>query len=448
MAVPAKETFPNAMNLSDLTSAGYTPGSGVCERVDPFWLGLWPDSGGGVEVSWRSIKSVNRLNDLGVTKSLERECRWTPEEAMAKIGELHTRPKVLAAINMWLYATSEQLAAITGKPSLLAQSSDTDVLWAADLIQRGRFFDGRAAVPSLPEVYRISSGMADVDLSGLNYRDWLGVTAGHPSNWSHQFTRHNLLTTELSLRVAEFCPTIAAVLGENVAAWSLLFPAELKPNPHREADALWVRSDGMKIAVEMTATATSIAVKARQMADLLAADETKSLTVLYVVAAHPDGGRTTTIAKEVRQEVMRAAYATHEHRIAGVAQRMAVVLWKDWFPAPGLADPGFLALSARRPSGKDPENRWEPVDLADSSDLPIPASNDEASARLLTNVNDLYGIPHWQRHEGEGADLDNYLIDAAGLPDQFKQPESHKRRISERQSRIRKLRGPNKGGDR
>src|SRR5699024_12495167 len=91
----------------------------------------------------------------------------------------------------------------------------------------------------------------------LTFAEHVAVTGGQGWDSAHRFDRHNVLTTELALRVAEFCD-VATVLGEKqMGLPALLDAAEINPAQEdlgRKLDAGLVRRDGLLIAIETTAS--------------------------------------------------------------------------------------------------------------------------------------------------------------------------------------------------
>lgn len=404
---------PNADTSEAISFSEVSPRSTVCppsERMDPFWTGLWATADGGVSVSWRSRRSVKRLNELGLTVPRASEQRYTQDEALAILNDRRPRIELLGAINLWRTATSEQLAAITGRVGVTGQTSThLPALWGAGLIQRGRYHDGFQRLNGVPDLFRPDNRVKDRYLEELNYRDWLGVTGGSDAVYSHQFDRHNVLTTELALRAAELC-ALRGVAGESVSGWNKLFPPELEPNQYRAADAVLVRHDGSRILIETTVTVSSAtAIKVKQLADLLARDPTGKTSAIFVIAAHPDSREASDVALLARKVVARATVQSMGNVMANVASRIGVVRWKDWFPATGMVSPNFFSLSALTATGPK-DDLWQSTDFLN----PL----DGAFAEEPTDgLNDLYGVPHWMRFKPN--DFSRHLLSSAGLPTKY-----------------------------
>ncbi|MHB8318108.1 MAG: hypothetical protein ACYDEP_02585 [Acidimicrobiales bacterium] len=227
-------------------------------------------------------------------------------------------------------------------------------------------------------------------------------------------------------------------MGEGMAAWSLIFDpsAGVPVTAHRAADAVWVREDGLKIAVETTATVTATTkLKIQQAADFLAADKSKSTVVLFVNAAHPEVGTSPTeVSRQLRMAVAKSAYSSRANIQANVAQRMALARWIDWFPTPGMVHPSFMSLSAQCPTGPGPgEGRFEPVDLLDPYVIACPDVNTQA---MFSNIKLLYGVPHWQRRNPDPSLLDSRLLDHFGVPKELRQTPQQAQRLLEQAMKL------------
>jgi hypothetical protein len=345
------------------------------------------------------------------------ERRWKPQEALDLVVSNPGCLTQLAAINLWRTATGPQLTAITGRKGRNT-STDLPLLWAAELIQKGHIVNGAYSTSALPKLYRpdIRAGAINLERR-LTYSEWVGLTAGQPWSSGSQFDRHNLLTVELSIRAAEFC-AIGQAFGEGLGTWPLLFGPDhplVQATSKRAADAVWVRPDGLRIAVEATASISSATRdKVAKWASALAEDSSRSLMVVFVDVSAPDKRDGHRVGGVVRKIISEEANSSMDMTLAGVPERMAFARWQDWFPAPGMVNPTFLGLSAQRPTGP-PASRWEPADLLDPFSAPFSPPDPEKAKAVLANSNLLYGVPHWLK-TGHGPDLDAVVRQRAGLP--------------------------------
>ena len=294
---------------------------------------------------------------------------------------------------------------------------DLDLWFATGLVQRGGL-PPNMSTAGLPKLVRPDPhGDFDALARRLTYDEWLAVSAGRSWQWGSQFDRHNLLATELALRVAEWCP-VAAVFGESLGTLDLLTGRlDDRLLAARAADAVVVRADGLKIAVEMTTTGGArLDAKIQHWASMLAADRTRSLVVCFVETSPPDRPPRSNLANHVRARVEQAAYGTSDVAFAKVAERMFVVRWRDWFPQPGRVLRSFTALPAMRPTGPRDASRhsWRPANLLDPFELPYPGAQGRDAPALLSNANLVLGQPRWLR-TGPGPDLAAALRRRAGL---------------------------------
>lgn len=92
----------------------------------------------------------------------------------------------------------------------------------------------------------------------MSYAEWLSTSAGMPFDSDRQFARHNVLATELGLRMAEF-GNVGTALGEKLSSMAMLaYTGVRDPVPTTGtaggSDLTLVRTDGLRIAVEVTAS--------------------------------------------------------------------------------------------------------------------------------------------------------------------------------------------------
>lgn len=376
-------------------------------RFDPFYAGIW---GVGSQATWVSEHSARSQAAAGFAK-LPNYLNMTADDAWASLTDdarLPKRLRTLAVLDSWRTATAEQLAAFTGQRGLATgRSGAMTELFTTGLADIGVVATSTPMSPtsrtSRATVYRPSR--TDVFRTKLTphltYPEWVSVTAGMPFESGGQFDRHNVLTTELALRVAEYCE-IGTVLGEKVSTVELLansgagFPAE--PGSNRAADATFVRTDGARIAVEMTASAgktfdAKVSRWAKVLANRRMADT--GLMVLFVVAERPDKrvkrGETMAMVKKAVARAVRAYPGVNFDR---VAERILVADWTTWFPKAGLVSPSFFGLEAERPTGPD-HALWETVSTLDIFDIPFTPSNPVLAEAVLDNSGALGSVPYW-----------------------------------------------------
>lgn len=213
-----------------------TPGCGPHERLDPYYEMIWPDSDGGPELSWISRRQEESLHAEGllVRQPLRPNARYrggaSADLSATEVRRLLRRSPVsieaLGTINLWRNATGPQLAAFTGHKGLAGpKSSHLHLLYNAGLAHHGHFFLGGRRLKEYPVVYR-PAPEAPLQLPELTYAQWIGATMGRRPIRGRNYNRHNILTTEVSLRCAEMTP-IHSVLGETLADWETHFTPDL-----------------------------------------------------------------------------------------------------------------------------------------------------------------------------------------------------------------------------
>ena len=398
-----------AIPFAEMASACPSTSVDAAHRLDPYWFGLWT---GGSQVSWTSRALLARLTDAGVGQPRRPDARVSPEQAMEAMCVPKLRPRrcaVLAAIGLWRTLTAEQIAAIVGAPALAKSAADLRTAWSAGLVEEGRFAlamgDGRHR-KGRSTVYRpVDSPAFTRFADALPYNEWLSVTAGRLWKSGSHHDRHNLLAAELGLRVAEFAE-VGTVFGETLSGFDLLSAHSGAPGGvvgtgrHADADLTCIRTDGMRIAVELTAsTGPDFTRKVQRWAQLLmdTDPDDNGLTVVFVEAANPDRISHVDEWNMMRTTVASAAYSIPRSMSRRVPERMAVARWRDWFPAPLAASRGFRVLAAEVPSGPYGA-RWNPVSLLDPIEHTFDPRDPDASTAVLRHTPNLLGAAALAAH--------------------------------------------------
>lgn len=408
----------------------------AAQRMDPYWSGVWEQ---GSSAAWLSANLARRQEESGLGK-IPSHLAFEEGQLLESLSVRHRvdpRLSAMGAIDVWRTLTGEQIAAITGEAKLASPTSRAlGEMFAAGVADIGLFNTGLSYGKGAGAIYRPSrTNVFERDIAPhLTYPEWVSVTGGYPWASGSQFDRHNILAAELSLRVAEWCE-IGAVVGEKLSSWDLLahtgagFPAPV--GAQHAADATLVRSDGMRIAVELTAsTGPSFKAKVRRWATLLAnrrmADT--GLVVLFVVATRPDKMvNSSEVTNFVRRAVAAAARDNPGVDFDRTASRMFVADWRDWFPGAKTVNQSFLSLEAQRPTGPvgDP---WETAFLLDPFDVQFEPRDEKRALAVIDNLSALRAEPSWLRN-GRAPELWPLAIRDAGfsgipvpLPSR---PESH-----------------------
>lgn len=392
------------MRFAELPSATPFASHRTAERLDPYWDGVWQF---GSHAQWVSREHLERLERAGLAGRRPVALRADPAVAAARIGtDWEAKLNLLGQLSGWRTVTAEQAAAFHGASVSSAQHRRVIAdLFALELIDAGAIgaalggpqaARGRMLRPSA------SKAFDRLIKPRLSYAEWVSVTGGLKFLTGGQYDRHNVLTTELALRVSEFL-RVGTVLGErqahvNTLAYTSVGLPEPPGRSQQTADAVIIRRDGVRIAVELTASVgtSGFQRKAEMWARLLerrAYDDT-GLVVVFIVADRAAGAVTDRnnggLHLTVRKQVARAARLYPGTSLNRTADRMFVIDWRDWFPARGEASDDFLRLRAQRPTGTQGE--WIPADLLDEFDVPAPTRMHDPLA-VIRNSSGLRSVP-------------------------------------------------------
>lgn len=413
-----------AVPFAELPSRNPVESTRAEHRLDPYFDHMWDYA---TNARWTSLKTKRDLAARGKGRLRATEKLWTPEEAMSRIATRGTKTRTarlsaLATLGLWRTAIPDQVAAFTGSATFShAESTDRDLLLASELVQDGRLAAGTYG-GGLHQVLRPDyRGNFPQMARLLNYGDWIGVTAGQEWKWGSQFDRHNLLGTEIGLRAAEYCD-IATSLGEALATFKLLAPPKKVKvsGASGAADAVLLRRDGLRIAIEITASMTAgLKQKIEAWADVLARDVNKTMVVIFVEAQHPERhppGERTVMIDHLRKWIYDASRKEPEYQFRKVFDRMGYVRWGDWFPGSGLISPSFVPLSVTmgHTGGATPDARWRQLDLMNPADVPKPNDAADATA-FIENAHNWFGIPHWTRDPAQQIDMFQVVCERAGI---------------------------------
>lgn len=418
-------------HLSELTSKCTDYSLAAPSRIDPYWGGQWALNSDAV---WSSAKLAQRQKSSGIGR-LPVVFQIEEEKAVRNVLSprgWRERLDLLSVVDSWRTVSAEQAATFTGH-RLLANPTTSGVpsLFAANIIDLGSFSSGLfgARTPMSNLIYRPSySRMMDESVvPHLTFAERVSVTGGYGWTSGGQYDRHNLLATELGLRVAEYLK-VGTVLGEKMSTYDLLAGSGLgrefsNEGAAKRADLTIVRPDGMRIAVEITASMSdNFDAKVRSWAKLLSERplETSGLTVMFVAADHPEKIRANTdagvssVRGRIYSAIKRAVKEFPGTSADRIAARMGVATWREFFPAAHSVSERFMGLTADFALG-GPDESWKSVDMLDSSALPfVPSPCFDAEA-VMTNASHLGSVPHWLRTQLVSDTLLWHCLDSAGL---------------------------------
>ncbi len=411
--------------FADLTSHGVHPKVGAANRLDPYWDGLWAS---GALASWVSAESAARQERAGLAR-VPAPLAMDPQEAWEKfVGGYGWRRKleVLGVLGSWRTLSAEQLAAFVGAPSIAGRSRLMDAAFACGLVDHGIFTSGlvRTHLSSRAKLFRPSGTdvFAKRVAPMLTYPELTLVTGGRKFKTGGQYDRHNLLTSELALRVAEFCD-VGTVLGETYSTVDLLLGSGIGKPPivkrNQSADATIVRADGMRVAVEITASVASLKEKVHRWAERMSTDSfaRTGLNILFVGAPPPDRphGRSQDEFLRILRKTIRRVLAEYPGVPgANLADRFWVAMWEDWFPAPGMVTESFLTLRAHRlsPGARAP---WREAGILDEFEVPFEPHDPAAMTAVLSGAATVASPPVWLRRRYETVPLHRYAMAKGGF---------------------------------
>lgn len=421
---PERRAAAEGFHAEMMPSANPHDDLAMHNRADPYWDELWAP---GSQALWSTGHAVRQRQLRGQVSKRARRI-MAEAEAMRLLTVNRGRAdrhSTWAALQSWRTLTAEQLAALSGSRLVLDPDySQIQASFALDLIDIGilaNYADGKPGF-GRHTLYRLASSDAFDKLiePTLTGPEWLSVTAGQPWSAGGQYDRHNVLAAELALRASEYLP-IGAVMGEQLSSVDLLAGAgigkKLPKADNRRADGTLIREDGLRIAFELTATASpSFESKVRRWAELIAARplETSGLTVVFVAAPHPDRtrGRTSDPRSAIYKKVTQVLREFPGRGQDSPAARIGIAHWEEWFPDRHLMSESFFNLDAdfalNDATGPD---KW--VRRSMLTDYPFTPWHTFDATAVLENSRLLAATPHWLR-TGDHTGMIGSPMDRAG----------------------------------
>ncbi|MGJ9402880.1 hypothetical protein [Arthrobacter sp. KK5.5] len=361
------------------------------ERNDPYWSESWVS---GSQAVWSP--AGNPRGGTGLTR----------DDALRLFSDVRRRAtalRLLACLDAWGTVTAEQAAVLTGDTALLDRRTMVPrALETLDLLEMGTYANRQLRRGSTRPVWlyrrkpfggRALAGLAKELTDG----EARAVTGGLPWSTGTSFDRHNVLAVELAIRAAEYLP-VSAVLGEKCGQANMLAAQPTGAYTHR-ADALIIRHDGLRIAIEVTASRSArFDAKVARWVRFMEREPlaTTGLVVLFVGVPHPGDIRKRGGSTEIRQAIRKALRVHPERTRFSPAGRIGVADWAKWFPAGNNLSDAFLNLEASFQVGRGsvPAERWLSVPLANISFDPADSFDPLA---LVRTAHGLLHVPHWLR---------------------------------------------------
>ncbi|KAB1661573.1 hypothetical protein F8O07_06625 [Pseudoclavibacter sp. CFCC 13796] len=400
MAACAPELYDGPTESLGDTRSMAPEGLTAGDRIDPYWSDFWPV---GSKASWVNVHQMHRQMAGGFA----RPPWWLNGDEAGALDRLHGRRlqetlAIVGALTVWQNMSAEQLAAVTGIARLASGRSAlmTD-LFHLGLVDVGVHTDAlrRTDRSARSNLYRLARGSAveQVLYPLTSYAERLRVTAGveEAAIGAGMHDRHGVVTTEVGLRIAETCG-VGAVLGEHLGRIQDLISGGWHPS--FDADAVVVREDGLRVAIELTASTSNVPAKLARWCRLLAQKPLRDsgLVVLFVTAENPN--RDTFVSRNVRKRTFDAIRLAVRNTPGfpgnRTSERIGVIDWRDWFPSPGRVSSWMAPLNAWFPTGP-PDSPWKMRSIADPFDVEFEPRFD--ARRALVNLSPVYGNPVWLR---------------------------------------------------
>lgn len=400
----------------------------VQHRADPYWDDLWR----GTNTSWHETKLAERRVESGVAQRMRRiDAAYQPAQARRAFMDLgrsnrQLRSEALRALGLissWRTISLELLR--TFSAGEVRERSSWHAAGRGGLgagVVSGLFERGELHLPELgadiPNLYRPgTSTHRDWSVSSCSMAEWFEVTGGcHLTRGTQGADKHNMLAVEGSARAAELCPEVVGVAGEGLASVDNLFPD--KPVDARmkrvSPDAVWLRSDGLRICVEVTSNGSTQSFRekvVRWVERLMVTDslDAGATVVLFVDISAASSNTRYQLEQHVISSALRDSAWAHGRQVPA---RMATVRWRHWFPAPGMVDEGFRSLVVERPTGppdNDGEITWEPVRLLDLDEVPFHPADPDDWQWATKLLGQLHQSPSWLRDSQPRIDWDRWV---------------------------------------
>lgn len=335
-------------------------GEPVGLRVDPFYRGLFGDGARFVWADFGLCREADEAGLLGLRQGFRVDSGLLPR-VLAGVD----RGSVVGLLGLvvgWRTVSVSQLCGFLGLPVSKVWRLVLG-LWGFGLVELGFACNGlklcreRGLVLVRP---RRDEG-AWLGLRWLLSRsEWTRASWGVGVGGGH-FDRHNVLMSELGLRVWSYCGGVGLVLGEPLASMDLLFGSGLGRSPvldgrgvprvdGRRGDGVFVRPDGLRVVVELTVRdSPSLSVKVRRWLEYLGSNSLERCGVVLLLVG---AGRVPGEGERVRHHVGGLFGGFPEWAWRG---RVFWVDWCDWFPGEGLVDGGFFG---GRVLGADSRYGW------------------------------------------------------------------------------------------
>jgi hypothetical protein len=376
--------------------------------LDPFFETFHGDGRYPGAISLAQARNMAAKTAVTLPAAYERARPTTPRE-IARSPRAREALNLLGTLISYGAVTNNQAATITNAPAWADPRSDVVAeLFASRLISISSPYRGHSLGVSGDGSVAYQLGDPRVLrslLDRLSYPEWLAATGGRDLHRTPVHLRHDILGTELALRAAASL-RVGTVLGPRFSTFPDLTAGCRYPSTsHAGADLTIVRADGLRIAVEITASITQgFADKVHRWVRILNESplESSGLVVVFLVAPPLSKGghqvrRTTydTIRRALELNAISSRYP--------ITPRIAVASWREWFPEPTVASDRFARLAVDRPTG--PGITWEECHLWEPNDFTLTTREPERLRSVVVNSALLSQTPWWIREQHRPAGL-------------------------------------------
>lgn len=379
--------WPPSLGVPVVESRVPVEGLSHLDRRDPYWMPFVAD---------RAAAWVDPTLDgeADLIAAVERLLRGK------KLRE--RRLRTLGAVGQWRTLTADQSRAVVGQEAATRRNSDVEVLHAAGVLERQvLFYASESGQWTQTRVYRPCTGRAASRLlDSVTPWEHIAVTDERPWGRGPSYSRHNVLAAELGLRAAEYT-WAAGVVGERVGSLRGDGSAPI-------ADVTLYRPDGLRVLVEVTATAsTKDAEKIERYAEWLRENPHVPVVVLFVVAVPAGRGELNYVTSGLRRHIDEAC--DWSSKSDNLEDRFGVVRWKDWFPSAHEIDSSFETLRVEQPvfGGGD----WRETDLFERGVLEGRCGKEDV--HRMTRARASAGCPFWLRVDNPDEVIGEAVSDAA-----------------------------------
>jgi len=362
---------------------------------------MWRMPGNESGITWNSIQSLKERTQNGTGKTWKFAYRMSAEEALERMDDnLPTTQRYfepIGVVMMWRNITVEQTADVLGLRGTASHTWMPSYMipgFSLNAVQVGRPTEyGRP-----PLIFRPGFPMDNRLVKMMTWQQHLGIFGARNDGQHGGYVRHNLLNTELSLRVAEqLDEQIPIVLGEGLGSSKILVPETAQRSKQFSlGDSVWIRKDGLRIIVEVSNTADAIVGKVTRWANSLAVDQrgARSLALVFVLPGRKRDKNWVSYVNGELSDVIYRELGGRGYDAAYIASRVFITGWEDWFPAPYEMSDSFFSLDtipvARNARGE--------VSLLDPFAIPSDVPEDRV-AKTINNSKHLYGVPRHMRQD-------------------------------------------------